>query len=239
MLWSPPDAQLDDRVNALVDEVRGRLRTAAGHGGVRLASSLQVEDQILTHLIAEQNLPVSLFMLDTGRLHDETLALAAATEERYALSIERVRPDADEVAKYVARFGVDGFYDSLEARQACCAIRKVAPLEAALASTPAWITGQRREQTPTRAHLPFEERDQAGRQKFNPLADWTTADVWAVARAFDIPVHPLSFRGYPSIGCEPCTRAIRVGEDLRAGRWWWETSDAKECGLHVALEVAQ
>jgi phosphoadenosine phosphosulfate reductase len=234
MIWTPPEAPFDARVADMMDGVRARLTAiSAAHPGAVLATSLQAEDQLLTHLIAEAGLPIAPVMLDTGRLHAETLALADVTNARFGLTIERHYPDAEALVAYEARFGRDGFYDSVAAREACCAIRKVAPLERALAGRSAWITGQRRAQAQGRAALPFEESDSVGRAKFNPLADWSLEDVWAAVRAFDIPVSALSNRGYPSIGCEPCTRAIRVGEDLRAGRWWWEASDSKECGLHV------
>jgi phosphoadenosine phosphosulfate reductase len=235
MLWSPPEAPFDATRRGKVDVVRRRLALAAAHERTALATSLQAEDQVLTHLIAEAGLAIEIFALETGRLHPETLAAIASTEACYGVAIERVRPDPAAVAAYVKSDGENGFYDALESRLRCCSIRKVEPLKRALAGRGAWVTGQRREQAQGRASLAFEEHDEAhGLAKFNPLADWSLADVWAVVRAFDIPVNPLATRGYASIGCEPCTRAIRADEDVRAGRWWWESSTSKECGLHVA-----
>lgn len=235
MLWSPPAAPFDATVRDKVERVRTRLAEAAQHPRAALATSLQPEDQVLTHLIAQDRLPIALFALETGRLHAETLEVIAATEARYGLAIERIRPDPAAVAAYVARDGENGFYESLESRRSCCDVRKVEPLRRALAGRGAWITGQRREQAQGRGGLAVVEHDAAhGLAKFNPLADWTLADVWAAVRAFDAPINALALRGYPSIGCEPCTRAIRAHEDIRAGRWWWESSESKECGLHVA-----
>ena len=154
---------------------------------------------------------------------------------RYGCAVEIVRPDAEAVSGYVASHGANAFYESIELRKRCCHIRKVEPLRRALASADAWITGLRRSQSATRNDLPervFDE--QHGIFKFNPLADWEEADVWQYLRDRDVPYNPLHDKGYPSIGCEPCTRAIRPGEDIRAGRWWWESSDSRECGLHVA-----
>lgn len=156
--------------------------------------------------------------------------------ERYGYEIEQFHPQQDAVDKYVAEHGLNAFYESVELRKSCCQIRKVEPLNRALADVDAWVTGQRREQSVTRAELHEEEQDDArGIAKYNPLADWTESDVWTYLKAFDVPVNPLHARGYPSIGCEPCTRAIRPGEDSRAGRWWWESRDTKECGLHISI----
>ncbi len=144
------------------------------------------------------------------------------------------------VEAYVKDHGLNAFYESVDLRKSCCGIRKVEPLNRALAGVEAWVTGQRREQSVTRTELHEQEHDAArGIEKYNPLAEWTEADVWAYLRHFDVPVNPLHARGYPSIGCEPCTRAIRPGEDSRAGRWWWESRDTKECGLHITIVPAQ
>lgn len=235
MLWSPPEAPFDAAVRGKVDRARAVLAEAAAHPRAALATSLQPEDQVLTHLIAEDGLAIDLFALDTGRLHAETLDVIAATEARYGRAIVLYRPDPAGVAAYVARDGENGFYESLESRRRCCDVRKVEPLKRALAGRGAWVTGQRREQAVGRGGLAVAEHDAVhGLAKFNPLADWTLADVWAVVRAFDVPINALALRGYPSIGCDPCTRAIRSHEDVRAGRWWWESSESKECGLHVA-----
>jgi phosphoadenosine phosphosulfate reductase len=204
------------------------------HDRPALATSLSAEDMVITDVIARLRLPIDVFTLDTGRLHTETLALIEQVEKRYTIAIARARPDTEAVDAYVAAFGVDGFYDGLEQRKACCGVRKVAPLNVALAGRDAWVTGQRRDQATTRASLMEAEHDAArGMQKYNPLADWSWADVLAYAARFDIPMSPLYSRGYVSIGCEPCTKAIRPGEDARAGRWWWEGQDSKECGLHT------
>lgn len=210
------------------------LRDAAAVGEVALASSLSAEDMVLTHMIAKGALPISVFTIDTGRLHEETLSLIPAAREKLGVGIEVFTPRADSVATYVRDHGANAFYESLELRKSCCHIRKVEPLERALKGKRGWVTGQRRDQAVTRTELPEQEHDDArGMEKFNPLADWSWEDVLAYAAAFDVPINPLHARGYISIGCEPCTRAIRPGEDPRAGRWWWENSDSKECGLHV------
>lgn len=201
---------------------------------VVLASSLAAEDMVLTHAIAQARLPICIFTLDTGRLHEETLALVPRIRERYGLDVELVRPQALAVQQHVDEHGAFAFYESVELRKACCGIRKVEPLRRALIGRSAWITGQRREQAVSREELAEEERDAVfGLVKFNPLVAWSQHDVWQAIREFDIPYNALHDKGYPSIGCEPCTRAVREGEDPRAGRWWWETADSKECGLHA------
>lgn len=207
---------------------------AQRHPDVVLASSLAAEDMVLTHAIAQAGLPIRIFTLDTGRLHDETLALVPRIRERYGLEVELVRPEAEAVRQHVDTHGDFAFYESIELRKACCGIRKVEPLRRALSGKSAWITGQRREQAVSREELAAEEQDAVfGLVKFNPLVAWTLQDVWHAIREFDIPYNPLHDKGYPSIGCEPCTRAVREGEDPRAGRWWWENADSKECGLHA------
>lgn len=201
---------------------------------VVLASSLAAEDMVLTHAIAQAKLPIRIFTLDTGRLHDETLALVPRIQERYGLEVELVRPQAAAVQQHVDEHGAFAFYESIELRKACCGIRKVEPLRRALNGKSAWITGQRREQAVSREELAAEEQDTVfGLVKFNPLVAWSLNDVWQVIREFDIPYNALHDKGYPSIGCEPCTRAVRESEDPRAGRWWWESADSKECGLHA------
>jgi phosphoadenosine phosphosulfate reductase len=207
---------------------------ARRHPGAALASSLSAEDMVLTHAIFLANLPLRIFTLDTGCLHAETLALLARIESDLGRTVEIHRPDARAVADYVAAHGAHAFYDSVDLRKTCCRIRKVEPLKRALFGCPAWITGQRRDQAATRGELPEEEYDAVfGLVKYNPLAAWSEEEVWEVVRTQGIPYNPLHDRGYPSIGCEPCTRAVRPGEDARSGRWWWESSDAKECGLHA------
>jgi len=209
-------------------------RIAAAHPDALLASSMGVEDMVLIHALAQVAPRLEVFMLDTGRLHAETLAMVDVLAARYGIALRIVRPDPEAVRAHVQAHGAYAFYDSVELRKACCGIRKVEPLRRTLAGRSAWITGQRREQSVTRSGLDVEEWDAAfGLRKFNPLAAWTSEQVWALVRALDIPYNPLHDRGYPSIGCEPCTRAVQPGEDPRAGRWWWEQRDSRECGLHA------
>jgi len=207
---------------------------AERHPDIVLASSLAAEDMVLTHAIAEAQISAHIFTLDTGRLHQETLALIPSIRQRYGIEVETIRPDTNAVREHVQAHGEFAFYESLELRKACCGIRKVQPLRRALAGRSAWITGQRREQATSRTTVNLEEWDDTfGLRKFNPLALWTQADIWRAIRDFDIPYNALHDQGYPSIGCEPCTRAVRAGEDERAGRWWWESANSKECGLHA------
>lgn len=206
---------------------------AARFAPVALASSLSAEDMVLTHAIARERLPIEIFILDTGRLHADTLALAALVKKHYALDVKTYLPDPHAVAEYVSRHGRDAFYTDPELRQRCCEIRKVHPLRRALAGKRAWITGQRREHSPTRSALPLHEYDAVHRlEKFNPLAEWTEAQVWAYLRENGAPYNRLYDQGYRSIGCAPCTRPTLPHEELRAGRWWWEAAGKKECGLH-------
>ncbi|CAH2777279.1 MAG: Adenylyl-sulfate reductase [thioredoxin] (EC [Candidatus Burkholderia crenata] len=217
-----------ERLDSMLDSIAQR------HANVKLASSLAAEDMLLTHVILSRDVKIGIFSLNTGRLHAETLGMIDCVKERYGYDIEQVYPQPQAVEEYVRDHGLNAFYESVDLRKSCCGIRKVGPLNRALKGVSAWVTGQRREQSVTRVELHEEEHDAPrGIAKFNPLADWTEADVWAYLKAFDVPVNPLQARGYPSIGCEPCTRAIRPGEDSRAGRWWWESRDTKECGLHV------
>lgn len=198
-----------------------------------LASSLSAEDMVLTDAIARARLPIDVFVLDTGRLHADTLAMIDQVRERYGIPVAVYAPDAGAVEEYAHRHGRDAFYGDLELRQRCCAIRKVEPLRRALAQKRAWITGQRRDST-TRARLSVHEYDATHRlEKFNPLADWSEAEVWAYLRTHEVPYNRLYDQGYRSIGCAPCSRPILPHEDVRAGRWWWEAADRKECGLHA------
>jgi phosphoadenosine phosphosulfate reductase len=198
------------------------------------ASSLAAEDMVLTDLILKSRLPIAIFSLETGRLHKETLAMVDQVKEVYGYDIALYRPQTEAVDAYVAQNGLNAFYDSVEMRKECCRIRKVEPLSRALAGNKAWVTGQRRAQSATRTSLMVEEDDPGHlTTKFNPLADWSEQDVWDYIRAHNVPYNALHDQGYPSIGCEPCTRAIEPGEDVRAGRWWWENPESKECGLHI------
>ncbi|QWE09100.1 phosphoadenylyl-sulfate reductase [Polynucleobacter ibericus] len=201
---------------------------------VRFATSLAAEDMVITDAISKAAASIKLFTLATGRLHQETVDMVKTTEDRYGISIEKVYPKEEDVQGFIDQYGMNGFYDGEEPKKACCGARKIKPLNAALLGADAWLTGQRREQSTTRTELNLEELDDArGIAKFNPLFDWTESDIWAYIKQENVPIHPLHLKGYPSIGCEPCTREVKKGEDIRAGRWWWLQSDSKECGLHV------
>ncbi|MCA1857872.1 phosphoadenylyl-sulfate reductase [Massilia oculi] len=209
-------------------------RIARDYSPAVFASSLAAEDMVLLDLILKAELPIGIFSLETGRLHAETLDMLDRVRATYGIDIALFKPQPEAVQAYVAKNGLNAFYDSVEMRKECCRIRKVEPLGRALAGKRAWITGQRRAQSTTRAELAVQEMDAAhGMQKFNPLADWSEQDVWEYLRTQHVPYNALHERGYPSIGCEPCTRAVQPGEDVRAGRWWWENPESKECGLHV------
>ena len=204
------------------------------HAPAVFASSFGAEDMVVLDLIARDGLAIRTFTLDTGRLPRETHALIADVRRRYGVPIDVFVPWPDSVDAYVAEHGRDGFYDGVAERKACCAVRKVEPLRRALAGKRAWITGLRREQADSRAAIAESERDEVHRiWKYNPLVEWTHAEVWQYLRENRVPWNALHDRGYPSIGCEPCTRAVRPGEPPRAGRWWWEQEGGrKECGLH-------
>jgi phosphoadenosine phosphosulfate reductase len=222
---------LDDKIT---DLEKALTHIASTVPSAALASSLSMEDQILVDVIARLGLPLAVFTLNTGRLHRETLAVVDATKIRYGLKIALFEPVQESVLHYVSAYGENAFYDSVDMRKACCNIRKVEPLRRALKGREAWITGQRREQSVTRAELPAQEHDSThNMRKFNPLADWTAEDVNHYIKRYAVPVNALHAKNYPSIGCEPCTRAIKPGENDRAGRWWWENADSKECGLHI------
>ena len=210
---------------------------AERYSPVALASSLQAEDMVITDAIARLRLPIRVFALDTGRLHGETLALIPEIKQRYGIEVEVLQPQSASVAHYVQFYGRDAFYGSIDLRQRCCEIRKVEPLARALAGKRAWITGQRREQSSNRAELAEREFDAAhGIEKFNPLATWSEAAVWDYIRAHHVPYSRLYDQGYRSIGCAPCTRPTLPGEEVRAGRWWWEQPETKECGLHLTAD---
>lgn len=218
-----------------IDQVKAVLAAAVHNfSPVAFANSLGAEDMVLTDLIAKHQPGIEIFSLDTGRLPQETYDLMQEVRKRYSVPLKIYFPDAAQVEAYVAQNGVNGFYDSVENRKSCCHIRKVEPLKRALAGKQAWITGARREQAVTRSELEASSFDSVhGIQKFNPLFDWTTADVWAYLKQHNVPYNKLHDQFYPSIGCAPCTRAITPGEDIRSGRWWWENPEGKECGLHV------
>jgi phosphoadenosine phosphosulfate reductase len=196
------------------------------------ASSLGAEDVVITHLIDSLGLDIRVFVLDTGMLHPQTLALLERTRANPRLRVEVYRPVDEAAIRFVGREGKDAMYRSVELRKACCHIRKVEPLARALAGRRAWITGLRREQSTARAEVPQQD-DSEALTKFNPLADWTWGEVWHYIGLHQVDYNPLHDEFYPSIGCAPCTRAISLGEDFRAGRWWWEDEAAKECVLNV------
>ncbi len=201
---------------------------------VTFANSLGAEDMVLTDIIDRNQLAIEMFSLDTGRLPQETYDLMQAVRERYQTPLHIYFPDAKRIEAYVAEHGINGFYQSIELRKACCHIRKVEPLQRALQGKRAWITGIRREQAASRANLEISAYDTDHNiQKFNPLLEWSNADVWEYLKQHNVPYNKLHDKFYPSIGCAPCTRAITPGEDLRSGRWWWENPETKECGLHV------
>jgi phosphoadenosine phosphosulfate reductase len=219
----------------LIAATRATLeKIAAEYSPAVFASSLAAEDMVLTDLILRNKLGIGIFTLETGRLHAETLGMLDTIKQTYGYDVVPFRPEPTAIDAYVVQNGLNAFYDSVDMRKECCRIRKIDPLNRALAGNKSWVTGQRRAQSVTRAELHGQEDDAAhGMTKFNPLADWSEQDVWAYIRANNVPYNPLHDQGYPSIGCEPCTRAIQPGEDVRAGRWWWENPDSKECGLHV------
>jgi phosphoadenosine phosphosulfate reductase len=224
----------------LTENAQKWIQSAAENAPSALALSLGVEDMVLLDLIHTHNLGTSAtrieaFVLDTGRLHEESYSLLASLTERYPkVKIRVFFPEAPKVEQYVRLSGINGFYDSIGQRKECCEIRKVEPLRRALAPLKSWITGLRREQSPTRQDLTEREEDKTfNLLKYNPLLEWTTQDIWDYVTLHNVPTNALHQKGYPSIGCAPCTRPIQEGEDLRAGRWWWESAEHKECGLHV------
>ncbi|MDE2429010.1 MAG: phosphoadenylyl-sulfate reductase [Burkholderiales bacterium] len=225
---------MSDFSSRLADTLETLRRIGSEFSPAVFASSLAAEDMVLTDLILRNKIAIGIFSLETGRLHKETLGMLDRIKETYDTEITLFKPEAAAVENYIAQNGLNAFYDSVEMRKECCRIRKVEPLNRALAGKKAWVTGQRRAQSATRTELAVQEDDAAhGMQKFNPLADWSEEDVWHYIRSNNVPYNPLHDKGYPSIGCEPCTRAIQPGEDVRAGRWWWENPESKECGLHV------
>jgi phosphoadenosine phosphosulfate reductase len=203
-------------------------------GKVCFASSLGLEDQVITHMIAQSGIKMKIFTLDTGRMFQETYSLLDRTRERYNIKISIYFPDKVKIEGMVNEFGANLFYESVAKRQLCCRLRKMEPSKRALSGMSAWICGLRRSQSITREELNVVEWDaENGLFKVNPLINWSLEQVWEYIRKNDIPYNPLHDKGFPSIGCLPCTRAVKSGEDLRGGRWWWEDPDKKECGLHT------
>ncbi|MCF8228856.1 MAG: phosphoadenylyl-sulfate reductase [Bacteroidales bacterium] len=200
---------------------------------ITFSSSMGAEDQVIASLIASIDKNANIFTLDTGRLFQETYDLIERTRSRYGIEINIFFPNAIRVEKMVNKKGINLFYESIENRKQCCHVRKIEPLQRALRGKKAWITGLRREQSPTRTNLEVAEWDETnGLIKINPLIDWTEEDVWNYIRENNVPYNKLHDKGFKSIGCLPCTRAVKPGEDPRAGRWWWENQGHKECGLH-------
>ncbi|MCU0435355.1 MAG: phosphoadenylyl-sulfate reductase [Bacteroidia bacterium] len=225
-------AALNAQLGPLPVPERLRLLLAHTQGEARFSTSLGLEDQVLTHLIATENIPVRIFTIDTGRLFQETYDVLEITRTRYKIAVEIFFPQAQQVQEFVNAHGPNSFYNSVEQRKACCHIRKVEPLQRALHGASVWITGLRAAQSNARGALQFVAWDENHQLlKFNPLLDWTLEQTETFARQHRVPLNALHAKGFPSIGCAPCTRAVQPGEDIRAGRWWWENSH-KECGLH-------
>ena len=223
-----------------VSETLALLQQAvAEFSPVTQASSLGAEDVVITHLINQNTLNIPVFILETGALHRETLALLERTQAYSKVPVNVYRPSTEKVIAFVKTHGQDAMYRSIDLRKACCQVRKLEPLAEALKGQRAWVTGLRREQSNNRAEVPLIDRmDQAtkGQIKLNPLANWTWGDVWHYIAENKVDYNPLHDQFFPSIGCAPCTRAISLGEEFRAGRWWWEDEAAKECGLHAKNE---
>lgn len=229
---------LDDAVPQIADAsaeetVRWALRTFGNE--VTFACSFGAEDVVLVDMIAKIDPTARLFVLDTGRLHQETYDTMERCREKYGVQFETLHPQTDAAQRLLSTKGPNSFYESIENRKECCGIRKVEPLRRALEGKRAWITGLRRAQAVTRTDLPKIELDETHGNifKINPLTEWSEEDVWTYIRSNGVPYNALHDRGFPSIGCAPCTRSVAPGEDLRAGRWWWENPEQKECGLHV------
>ena len=232
-------------VSELLSELKGKeiaeqLRILASRfpNEVTFSTSFGLEDQAITYLIASGKLPIKIFTLDTGRVFPETYTTWSRTVEKYGITINAYYPVAVVVQEFVSEKGPNSFYESVENRKQCCHIRKVEPLQRALKGNKIWITGIRAEQSNNRQDMPMIEWDEANQVlKFHPLLDWTWGQVKQFVSRNDVPYNPLHDKGFVSIGCAPCTRAIKPGEDFRAGRWWWEDNSKKECGLHVHTEA--
>jgi phosphoadenosine phosphosulfate reductase len=234
-LYAKASADFDAK---LAETIALLKRAAQEFTPLTQASSLGAEDMVITHLLAEHHIDCRIFVLETGLLHPQTVALIGQIEARYARPVDVYRPVAEVAAEFVSTHGDKAMYQSLDLRKACCGIRKMEPLGRALAGQKGWLTGLRREQSNARAEVEFIEHEWVGepgeRAKVNPLARWTAGDVWHFIGINHILYNPLHDEFFPSIGCAPCTRAVTLGEDIRSGRWWWEQESAKECGLHVS-----
>ena len=229
-----------EKINNIKDLIEGKSETEAIKGLVNafpgkvvFSTSLGYEDQVITHFILSNDIPVKVFTLETGRNFKETLEVLENTQVHYKKKIEKFYPDSKAVEELVSEKGLNSFYDSVENRKECCFIRKVEPLKRALSGNEIWITGIRSEQSADRNEVPQVEWDEANKIiKFHPILNWSFESVKEFVKTNNVPYNALHERGYVSVGCEPCTRAIKPGEDFRAGRWWWENNSAKECGLH-------
>ncbi len=228
-LYNKPSSDFAAKVERSIALLR---ETSANHPRLTQASSLGAEDMVVTHLMHLAGIDASVFVLETGKLHAETLAMIPKIEQRYGISVQVFRPKQESVIHFVRKNGEEAMYKSIELRKSCCDIRKMEPLARALAGHDGWITGLRREQSNARAEV-GEVIQEPGRIKISPIVEWTWGDVWHFIALHQLDTNALHDQFYPSIGCAPCTRAISVGEDFRAGRWWWEQESAKECGLHV------
>ena len=220
------DATPQEVIEFFVSEFKGRIA---------FATSLGLEDQVLTHMITSISPDTKIFTLDTGRLFPETYDLIDKTNSRFKIKIDVYFPDTVHVEKMVKEKGINLFYESIENRKLCCYIRKIEPLHRAMKGLKMWITGLRREQSTTRENGKLIEVDENnnGLLKLNPLINWSEKMVWDYIKEHNIPFNELHKKGFPSIGCQPCTRAVKPGEDIRSGRWWWENPESKECGLHA------
>lgn len=238
-LWSIPQpdysseqiAQLRERLDQRLNDIRQQ------QGRIVQMSSLSAEDMVITESLVRQALEIKLVMIDTGMLNLETQALAKTLQNYFRRYLRVYYPEFHHLNRFISEHGRLAMYESLELRLRCCELRKVEPLARALQGASAWVTGRRAGQSAERESLGLQENDDVhGLLKFNPLYDFSEDDVWALVHAGGLPINPLYERGYPSIGCAPCSKSVRAGEDIRAGRWWWETAGKKECGLHRVQE---
>ncbi len=240
-LHANPSPDFEDK---LAETIALLQQAAVEYAPITQASSLGAEDMVITDLLNRSGIEAEIFVLDTGKLHAETLALVDRVETHYGIQVSRYRPDAAAVAAFEAAEGESPMFRSVELRKACCHLRKLEPLARALTGKRGWVTGLRREQSGDRSKVELFERPDVASHgnpklaKFNPLARWTWGDVWHYIQYRGIPYNPLHDQFYPSIGCAPCTRAVTLGEDFRSGRWWWEQEGAKECGLHVGGSIS-
>jgi phosphoadenosine phosphosulfate reductase len=230
-LYARHQSGFEARVAQSLAELREAV--AAHPGRIVQATSLGAEDMVITDLIARHGLAIDIATLATGQLHAQTESLLPRIHARYGITVQSYGPPAEAVVHFVRKHGERAMFQSIDLRKACCQLRKLEPLSRLLEGRSAWITGLRREQSDARAEVPASQKGSDGKVKFNPLADWSWADVWHYIDMHKVPYNELHDEFYPSIGCAPCTRAIAVGEPFRAGRWWWEDESAKECGLHV------